>query len=78
MLVLDRCLLGQGSQVSRVDVYCFCKPNLTIARRLNPDDRSRNVGCQARPVKYDYLAPPIHEGKDENSMQALLGTTTNA
>ena len=43
-----------------------------------PDDRSRNVGCQARPVTYDCHAPPIHEDKDEYSMHALLGTTTDA
>ena len=59
-------------------MFFFCKPNRNFVRRLNPDDRSRNVGCQARPVKYECLAPPIHEGKDENSMHALLGTTTNA
>ena len=60
-----------------MDVF-FCKPNRTFARRLNPDDRSRNVGCQARPVTYDCHAPPIHEDKDEYSMHALLGTTTDA
>ena len=43
-----------------------------------PDDRSRNVGCQARPVTYDCHASPIHEDKDEYSMHALLGTTTDA
>ena len=43
-----------------------------------PDDRSQNVGCHARPVTYDCHAPPMHKDKDEYSMHALLGTTTDA
>ena len=68
----------QQDQTLQKGLHIQRQKNAKLCLADYPYDRARNVGCQARPVTYDCHDSPIHEDKDEYSMHALLGTTTDA